>query len=105
MAMEHRKRFRPLFAADLSVRDHGARLYRSLVFPQRRGRRTTKGVQMAVAMIRRLGRKPTSKDWHRIDLKCRPELGGLPELERRDELRKFHHAVRTYLKRHKITFE
>ncbi len=101
-AMEHRREFKAVFAADLTIRDRGARLYRSLLFPRRRGHRPTRRVLKAVSLVKKLGRKPKSSDWQRIDLECLPTLAGMPELERREQRRKLHHAVRTYLRRHRI---
>jgi len=102
IAKEHRKKFKGVFAADRTTRDRGARLYRSLLLPLRRGKKPTSRVLKAVAFIKNLGRKPKSSDWNRIDVKCLPSLGALPDLERRDRRRKFHHTVQTYLRRHNI---
>jgi hypothetical protein len=105
MAIDHRKKFEPLFAADPAIRDGGARLYRSLLCPRRRGRKPSDRVLTAVEFIKSLGRKPRSSDWNIIDLKCLPELATLSDLERRELRRKFHHAVRTHLRRHKSELE
>jgi hypothetical protein len=102
MATQHRKEFEPLFATDLTLRDRGAHLYRRLVFPQRRGREPSQRVLMAVELIQGLGRKRRPSDWKAIDLECLPARGTPTELAWSDLHRKFRHAVKAYLKRHKI---
>jgi len=100
-ALEHRKEFKALFAADPAIRDRGARLYRSLLLPQPRGKKPGKSVLKAVRLIKKLGRKPRRTDWPGIDRRCPPEPGARLDPERR----RFHHTVRVYLSRHKIKLE
>jgi len=100
-ALEHRKKFKALFAADLTIRDRGARLYRSLLSPQPRGKKPGKSVRKALGLIKKLGRKPRRTDWPGIDRQCPPEPGARLDPERR----RFHHTVRVYLSRHKIKLE
>jgi hypothetical protein len=102
VAAEHREEFKVRFAKDPGLRDRGARLYRTLVFPRPRGNKPTKRVLTAVVLIQELGHRPTPSDWTRIYSVCLPRLAKMLDHKRRDLCRTFQHTVGTYLRRHKI---
>lgn len=102
MAAEHREKFKVRFAKDPGLRDRGARLYRTLVFPRPRGNKPAKRVRMAVKLIQELGHRPTPLDWIRINLLCIRGLAKMSARKRRYQCGKLQHTVTTYMRRHNI---
>jgi hypothetical protein len=86
MAKEHRKKYNALFSADSTLKERGARFYRSMLPRLRSGRPSIESVTQATQLFRRLSQQyPDDKPeqiWGRIYPKAIPNYPALGKDDR-----------------------